>query len=225
MAQLLRSQQNEVLQRIQNVGLDPRSFEWDMVNGPSSRVQVSRLVHRPTGGYFVFDLNRGRHWTEFSPGHEVTVEQQFPGNWGLQLDYVTSWLQAVKREYEAPDLWRALSGESRLIDAASADAANEPFSDDEQKQVRGQLSELRSLADQADISPDSKATLEARLTYLEDAVGRQGRIDWANNLVGVLMGLALQAVVPPELVREMLALAWGGLGHLFGGGGFPALPS
>jgi hypothetical protein len=58
--------------------------------------------------------------------------------------------------------------------------------------------------------------------YLEDAAARGlGRIDWRNAFVGVMMGVVVEAILPPEVVREVVTLTLRGLAHLFG---LPSLP-
>ena len=72
---ILKTQANEIFQAMQSLGLDPSQFAWEEV--PSKITQglaVSRLVHRPTGHYFMFDFRQRKHWIERSPGDGVGVE-------------------------------------------------------------------------------------------------------------------------------------------------------
>jgi hypothetical protein len=46
--------------------------------------------------------------------------------------------------------------------------------------------------------------VEARLNYLIEAAERVGRKDWINLLLSVLVGIVIQAALPPESIRELL---------------------
>ena len=106
-----------------------------------------------------------------------------------------------------------------------APAENTPFAPSEQAQIIEQLRELREFVRSSyQLSTSQLTAIEKRLDYLAEAATRLGRLDWRNLMVGALLGLIVEAVVPPEPIRAILGLIVRGLGHLFGGGAPPELP-
>jgi hypothetical protein len=67
------------------------------------------------------------------------------------------------------------------------------------------------------LSDSDRQALEARFDYLEEAVGRLGRLDWRNIALGTLFTLAAEAILPPEAVRHLLLMLFQQIVHLFGG--------
>jgi hypothetical protein len=94
----------------------------------------------------------------------------------------------------------------------------------ERVQITTQLREISEYVRSTyDLPVPQQTALDARLDYLEAAAARGlGRIDWRNAFVGVMMGVVVEAILPPDVAREALALALRGLAHLFG---LPQLPA
>src|SRR5207253_159374 len=108
---------NAVLELIEVTGLDATEFEWvtmrtevTKIGLGQDRMDVPVLMHAPTGYFFAFDFHaaRGEHWAIFVPGHDVSRARVNAGSWNEELDLLAQWLEIVKREYEAPDLWAEL---------------------------------------------------------------------------------------------------------------------
>jgi hypothetical protein len=186
---------------------------------------VPQLTHRPTDSIFVFDFDtvRESHAVAFTPGKEKPWDKADLLDWSSVTLYVNVWLQNVERERSSPNFWAELDKQRELLGAAEStgDSDNTPFTPEEQVEVAKQLIEVRNLlvhTHQAD-----PAALESRIDYLIDASTRMGRRDWLNIFIGGIFSWALTGLVPPEGVREVLAIASHALGHLFGGG-VPQLP-
>jgi hypothetical protein len=139
--------------------------------------------------------------------------------------YVKQWLKNLERERSAPNFWAQLDKQRELLAATEptgdGDEDNSPFNPEEQDQIAAQLNEIKELLVQTH-QVDRRA-LESRIDYLREASTRMGRRDWLNIFIGTIFGWALNGLVPPEGVREVLFVAAHGLGHLFGGG-MPQLP-
>lgn len=132
-------------------------------------------------------------------------------------------LKNVERERSSPNFWAELGKQGKLLGAteSSDNTDNSPFTPEEQVEVAKQLNEIKELLVQTHQA--DPAALESRIDYLIDASTRMGRRDWLNIFIGGIFSWALTGLVPPEGVREVLAIASHGLGHLFGGG-VPQLP-
>jgi hypothetical protein len=222
---LLRSQRNAVLRAIQEAGLNPAEFGWDTIYGDGTMISASvpLLTHRPTQSFYAFDYDAGRenHHAVYVPGAGRAQERIVAGDWTLQLAHVARWLENLKREYEAPDLWGELGRQREVVagEPAEDERENTPFTPEEQAEITAQLRELKEyLRANHQLTGQQMRAIESRLDYLADAARRLGRFDWRQTLVGTLLGLVVQAVVPSEPIQDALALIGRGLGHLFGGG-------
>jgi hypothetical protein len=171
-------------------------------------LRVPRLVHAPSGSFYRFDLRASRHYCQYSPGEETLVEEQYPGDWAHQHEYIWQWLRRLKREAEEPDLWAAISGESALVLGASAGGVgNAPFSSPERQRISGTLNEIREyLVATQQLSGARLAFAEERLRYLEEASSRIGRKDWVNLAYGALINIAVGAALSPQAARDAAAV-------------------
>jgi hypothetical protein len=222
---LLTSQQDTVFALVRGSGFDPIEFEWTSTFGDSFKNTVPCLVHKPTDSAFTFDFDsfRGDHCVEYTPGSERPTNRYDAGDWATVTLYVRNWLENVERERSSPNFWAELGKQRELLSATepSGDDDNSPFTPEEQAEVVKQLHEIKELLVQTHQA--DPAALESRVDYLIDASTRMGRRDWLNIFYGGIFSWALTGLVPPEGVREVLAIASQGLGHLFGGG-VPQLP-
>src|SRR6266511_2936530 len=107
--ELTRTQRNEVLQAIQDVGLNHDDFFWREVRSEFTgrpMFTVEEVVHRPTNYRFRFDVDedRGHHFANSVPGPEGPEFHINAGSWRNELVYAKQWVQGVKDEIEAIDL-------------------------------------------------------------------------------------------------------------------------
>jgi hypothetical protein len=216
---ILRSQANEVLAMLQEAGIDSSQFHWeDRQSRYANRGTVSTLVHAPTSYYFKFDYSdKGKHFAEFSPGPELPVEEQYPGNWANQRGYVVQWVQALKRELEEPDLWGSVLGETALIGRveATADQEDAGLSAEEQARIAASLTEIREyIFTSFQLSEEQQQIVSSRLAYLEAASSRVGRKDWIILATGTLMNIAVSAALNPSAAREVFRFTGQALGWL-----------
>jgi hypothetical protein len=224
---LLRSQENNVFAAIQAAGLNPEEFEWttdysNFAHGDAAGMRVPVLQHKPSNAFFIFDWSVNRtpeqHVAFYTPGLDQPHDTRHAGNWESQLGYVRSWLEYLRREWEAPDLWAELAS-GRELGSVVSDAVtdNSPFNPQERAEISQKLEEVKRYVRQTyELNEAQYDAIDARLDYLVDAAARLGRVDWRNAFVGAFLGAVVQAVLPPEPVRDVVSLALRGLGHLFG---------
>jgi hypothetical protein len=141
---LLKSQAHQVFQAIANAKLKPSDFEWKSFVGFLSGRPVPRLELKDSDYYFEFD-NAGKSFgSQWSPGEQKMEEWEQTASWDEQLVLVHHWLIYLKREFESPDLWGAISeGAEVLESAASADTSNAPFSDEEKAYIVQGIDEIK----------------------------------------------------------------------------------
>jgi hypothetical protein len=225
---LLKSQKNSVFEIVQSAGLDPAEFEWTERRSIDSPIPAPALVHRPSNAWFTFDFDAlaQHHLGHYSPGTETAEDVMRAGSWAAHLTNVAQWLQNLKREFYAPNLWDELAKQRELTAATepSDDADNAPFTLEEQEKIASQLREIRELLVRTErLEGERLRAVESRLDYLQEASTRMGRRDWLNIFYGAVFSWALTALVSPDSAREVLIAAAQGLGDLFGGG-IPQLP-
>jgi hypothetical protein len=228
--ELTKPQRNSVLEAILDEGLSPADFQWleqltEVSQHGKPPFLVQALLHEPTRAGFAFDLDMSyrHHYAVFYPGREGPTELINAGDWQTELSYVRVWLPLVKELHETPDLWAELEQQRDLMIGEAVE--NTPFTAVEQEQIAAQLTEAKEyVRANVELEPEQLNRIEAQLDYLVEAAKRSRRIDWRNLLVGSLLSLVMQAVLPAQPVVQLLYIVLRGLGHMFGGGA-PELPA
>jgi hypothetical protein len=217
---LQRQQKAHVFEAIQLAGLDPHDFEWvsnsTQFQGGIEGLRFTRL----DGARFDFIYSSNTWFALFQPGDGSPTYSANEGEWQYELMALHRWLDVCKREIEAPDLWAALAQEQEILRHPTAQIEqNTPFTADEIQTIKDEFEQLKVFVREAlDTTPDEQREINAKLDYLVAAAERSpGRIDWWNQVVGVVLNLAITQVAQPGVVQSLLLMAAHGLAHLFGG--------
>jgi hypothetical protein len=155
----------------------------------------------------------------FSPGQHLKTEvQSHDHDWQVKGRHLKSWLQRIKQEHEAPDLWAEIGKERALSDAASSMVENQPFTVTEQQQITTALVEIKQyLLTIRDTQVREAEFIEGQFRYLNDSMKRLGRKDWLNILFSTLLSTAFNIALPPENVKGLMQLAAATMHWLVGG--------
>lgn len=233
---LPKTRKNDVGRAIQEVGLRPDDFEWrDDTQSESSRARsqfakVSALIHRPTGSYFVFEMQplpnhfllpsrQGQGFFgqqrepppqlayRFRPGAVASVEAVNIADSNQQLEYVTSWLGRVKEEHEAPDFWGNFAGTGDAI-AGSAFLDNTPFTPEERGRLETQLDEIREYLESViEAQADTREFVRREFEYLKESSQRIGRKDWVLTFIGLLTSIVFSDPTVQAQASELFRFA------------------
>jgi hypothetical protein len=147
---------------------------------------------------------------EFSPGFTERVEGiDHRDDWGRRAELTSRWLEELRREVEAPDLWATIGQEKVLPTAAlSARLDNRPFAPDEQLVIDAKLDQIKAfLLNGQQFATAQAESVEQEFAYLKESSKRMGRKDWLNILLGGLFGLAVTLALDPEKARSVMRLA------------------
>jgi hypothetical protein len=219
-ATLTKTQKNSVFLSLRENRFDPGEFGWEedhrteQYPGFRQDLQVSKLVHRVTGYYFVFgDLS-----VTFSPGEVKKTQIENISTDGNPRDMVFHvWLRRLRQELDAPDLWAtALQDRDFLQLTAVLQSENTPFTLPEQSYIADQLGKIRdAVIASAELTNDQRQLIETQIQYTQEAAGRLGRIDWKGVLVNTLITVAVTAVFTPDRTRQLFHAAAGAFMALF----------
>ncbi len=209
---VLRTQQNEVFQAIQDSSLSPGDFCWKEEKSKYLRDSlISTVIHNPSKYYSKFDwidTSAGpRPYIECSPGTSTPLESGRT-NENFPIHTVRKWLTNLKREVEAPDLWGAILSERALIEGISAYEGNAQFSQDEQLKIGATLNEIKSYLERLqNFTDQQRSFIESNFNYLIDAASRVGRKDWVIILLGTLVSTAVSLAITPDNTHALLRFA------------------
>src|SRR5439155_883546 len=161
---------------------------------------VPVLEHSPSGAAFTFDWDEEnhRHLAIYVPGAEQPVDVRQGPNWYGELLLVKTWLEYLRREYYAPNLWGELERQRELAaETQSQDEESDaPFTAAEQAEIAVQLGEIKELLARTEQLEGARLrALEARLEYLEDASTRMSRKDWLTMFYGTVFSWALTGLI------------------------------
>jgi hypothetical protein len=224
--ELMNSQRFAIGELIKAAELRLHDFEWereysekyDTGLGGEPAV-VSKIVHAPTQSFFVFEVDdEGRHYNYLRPGETTAEEKYYVENWEIQLDYVRRWLDNIRRELAAPDLWAIAQEEVGELPSGASDT---PFTVEEQAEVERHLRDvLEAVRERHELTEVQLLGLEEKVTYLVAEARRARRYEWRRLLLGSLMEAMVVYSLEADAFRDLMRFAVAGIGHLFGG---PAL--
>lgn len=213
--QLVKWKRNGIFKAVTAGGLDPAECSFDYDD------EAARITHRPSGAYFLLEGNPG-------PWKVTTVVGDLPPwdvgayIWPDVEDKARRWAEDVRRDVDTPDLWAELQRDRELLTGARYDdVENTPFSQAEQAEIAEQLRQIKGYAKQNySLSQAQLASFERKLDFIQAAAARMGRRDWQHLLVGVMLGVIVQDLVPADVVQHTFAMLLQALTHLFA----PQLP-
>jgi hypothetical protein len=216
--QLLKSQKNEVLRRVEQANFARDDFVWHVTTHDPSHV-ISRLVYRHQGD-FLFDFEpQDEFWTgQFSPGEETSSDSQDRPSFSSLLGVVDDWLTYLRREIEAPDLWSDLIEEGLQGIELGHPTNNSPFTAKERQEIGIGIENARRFALSFNLSAQIQAEINVKLDYLSAAKERLGRYDWRALALTTAIDVAIAAAFNPDQARHLLQLIASGLVRLLGGG-------
>lgn len=219
------SVKNAIFQAIQDVDLDPGEFEWDLVEGPWMRaLYVSRLMHKRTGFFLVFDMGTSDYHLYAWPGGEHHDLGQ-----PRVTDLAKEWVRLIESEIKQPDLWQLFKEQQRL--GADPQTENTPFTAEEQARIAEGLVLLEEHVYQSepDLPIEKRHAVAARFRFLKDAAARLGRLDWMSMVIGQLFAMASERIITVQTFHSLYNMAAvtfgkmlqvaGQVANLLGGGG------
>ncbi len=206
---LLKSQINAILKCINNVGLNHNDFKWETVKSSISPYwEVPKLINKPTGYYFKFDIKQGNIISEYFPNEKGVIYTKTWPVWEPQLNDFITWLDLLQKELDTPNLWEIILSEERLFeDVSEGDLSNDPFNFTEQKYISAKIIEIEDFLKQKHglLEKDIRI-IKNKLIYLEEASKRLGRKDWLNIVIGVSFRIAIDLSLSSVAAREFFKI-------------------
>lgn len=223
---LTKPQRNEIFRLIERWGFDPQEFQWRECDGEWAGFgsSVPCLVHMPSEAHCAFALlpeaarrvmrgskveGSGSHAIGYSPGLESSTDEAFLVSWLRALEHVAKWAASLNAQLSESDLWAQSASDAQLLGAATLrDAANAPFSHNEQLKIAEGLQLLRQhITTTFQLTAGQTQVIFERLDDLQQAASRVGRKDWVTMLLGALVGVVLNAALPSHTIGNVLSTA------------------
>jgi hypothetical protein len=207
-ATLTKLQKNAVLSWVLDEKCDPTEFEWKEIQGQEhtqfshNTYRASELIHFPTGFYVRF----GAVYLTICPGPKSKVEEiNLYQDWNARERTVRDWLERVKAEHEAPDLWAMAFQDRAFLRLSSVfESANTNFTSEEQQYIAARLDAIRDFViGSGGLESGQQRLIEAQIQYAKEATKRLGRVDWKGVLINTLFAIAVNAVFTPDRTRQL----------------------
>lgn len=213
---LLKTQKNAIYEILKAYELNPVEFEWAHDGDAVPHNDSPSLEHKNSNYYFMFYIPTGNyHWQyECSPGQSKPIDKEIVTlGWEQVLDQFRLWCSNLRDELEAPDLW----GSVRTFDLESirvSPDSNDPFTYAEAEMVQDKIRQLVEFVKEESINnrtlEENQVSILASLERLEaQAKSGTGRIDWSNQLVGIIMNIIIAASFAPERTAQFLEFIHG----------------
>ena len=203
---LLTTHKNDILQAVNDAGLDPAEFQWREVRAEGAgEAVVSSLVHTPTGYQITFDMRYGQNWVIYSPGQQSPRDDEYCAGWVEVHHNAKQWAGYLKRELDAPDLWAVIERQRQLAESAVAvGTPNTRFNEDEQQFISARLDEIKAqLTAMHQLQEDHGRLLSDQFEFLKEESKTQPRKNWMLMVLGTVASFGLSQV-KPEAVKDLL---------------------
>jgi hypothetical protein len=223
---LTKYQKNDLFRAIQKANVLPMA-EFDVRETERNARPVAIIRHLPTDSYFTIERDADNYRINTNP---ILKEPVARVPWQSLEILAQAWAEeigavlALRDKYEkTPDLWKMLrQGKDFLFSREDTD--NTPFTDSEQHQISGQLTQVEEYIKATHQLTAAQLTrLENTIHHVEEASRRIGRKDWILLFNGAVFSLILTDLVTPQTAQHVLLITVHALGQLFGHG-MPPLP-
>lgn len=213
---LLRSQKNEVFEAVLKKSFNPSDFKWTEIDSKYNDFKVSKIIHLPTGHYFIFEFYNNQDYAIYTPGADQWGVSASAGNWYYQKIIVNNWLDYLKKE-DVPDLWKAISKVNILSESRFSSVDDSPFNTEEKNQISKRLYEIEKyLISTQNLSKEHVEFVRVRLNYLEESSKRQSRQDWLHTMIGILVSIILGVDMESSAANELFIFASNSFNNMFG---------
>ena len=135
----------------------------------------------------------GRYTCRFSPYSDSNLMVFNGMQWDEQKKFFQSWLDNLKGELEVDlnDIWSDFNDKIDIF-KIKEQFDNEPFTEDEIRQLEIKLSSIQDkIKENTSISESEKNFLINSFDYFKGAAKRVGKLDWLNIVVGQTLRFAL----------------------------------
>lgn len=173
---LLPSQKDQIYDSIIESGFSPSQFEF--IDDQES--MITMLIFKNTDYFFHFESspkNREIHICTFSPGEQTYIENQIPGSWELQFQYVKKWLTYLEREIGTSDKWKRLQDELIKENITYTDK-EEKFTPQEYETLLNQILLLKDRLKSLDLLPEQLSELNSKIDHVGTLANTLNKKDW-----------------------------------------------
>ena len=213
--------------------LDPNKFtlyDYSEESHPISEIRVFE-----TDMKFIF-ANTPSSWEEFKYRSTLFTPQLKLGSWKpLDFNYKSfiryddvikefkNWISIGAKpfleEFETIDKWKYFQFEANIFDLTGANfGQNDKFTMEEVNNISNSIDKLkRLLIDKFEPNPDQLEFLEERLEYIYNATLKQGKFDWSNTFIAIIISIAINMGVDTTTGKEffdLIKIAFGSLKYL-----------
>lgn len=175
------------------LGLDPTKFEWSESRSKCTNdLVVSKLTHKQTEYFFLFDILRERHYAIRSPGKDIGQDEIYTKDWQNQLIGVRQWLSILKKEIESPDLWSVAVDQVKAMEMDLRNRRDaEYFTSEEVAFINVQFDEIKLYVSSSGLDQERLQYISEQIDYLRESCSRQTRKDWLFLFIGIFTSFAL----------------------------------
>jgi hypothetical protein len=210
---LLKKQRNELFTIIQSVDLAPTIFE--IISGDN--FYDLELYDEELGEDYFFRIKEkssGRYDIDMRPGVSSHKFSATTENWSSATYFFEKWVNVLKPELDAPDLWAEAAKTAQLF-APTSTPTDDKFTRIELAEVQGQLRLLQqSFATAALPEAARQKLIELTQTAAVKAEGLTKK-DWQNWIIGGFISAIASCALNPTQAAEVLKLVKAAFGGLF----------
>jgi hypothetical protein len=209
----MMTEKNAVFEAVDRAGLDARAFEWRVLESymePSqfgaNYSEASQLHHCASGYFYTF----GQYIDQFSPGPTDRIESASlyeysdSNKWRNRWSALTTWLERLKEELEAPDLWQEMLKERSLSVSTALLPPTEHFTDADRRYLAESLRRIEAdIGQQHQLTATQTQAIHDGFEEIKYAMDRFGKKDWVSMATGLLFNVMVGVALSPSAARDL----------------------
>lgn len=209
---LLKSQTNELFKVIESSGFSPNQFEIFNEEEYDNRFEIA-FKGTDYNFYLKESTNyRDRINVHFCPGQTSYESKYVIGTWAEVPILFFRWLEYLRREISAPDLWERFQAMITEVSYKNDYSDDRRFTAREYEELSLRLNLLGEKIAQSGLDVTAQKVIMNKLNDIESLAKDLNKYDWFNLLIGTLMSIMIQL----HVTQDNANFVWSLVKQVFG---------
>jgi len=197
---LLISQKDQIFKLIENNDyFSPHQFEIVEMDKKIEKEIETLVVFKESEYFFGFvdSSYNASFYLNYHPGNEQFLEVTSPLMWKEGMAHFNKWLNNLKREINAPNLWQKFQTEATALNM-NFDSDNSKFTINEYNELKQKIDFIINQLPNIQLGNQQQIEIASTLQHLLTLSNELGKFDWKSLFIGTIISIIIQLNVTKE---------------------------